>query len=197
MAENTLTRAQRAARAAAYTVALLSFKVEPVEVSICDAPDDVDWWTPWAPACDCCSAKDATSPFSHEIAILAAEIIAHRPEKSGHGDKWDYIDLEHLDVANRLVNAIPDKTSPLYHVGRTLCGEWWTWPDNDERRHQKERARQIFSELWQQAMNIVRQYQPQINSLAETLQANEYLDDEELLKWWRDQSPLSPSHSSI
>lgn len=167
-------------RAAAFTIAVLHYGLDVESVSTYEAPD-IEGWVPWAnvledfpgqpddwfnPQCD----PNNLQPDFIEIGILAAEIIAMRPEKGGRGPRWNAIDLESLEIAARLVRIPPERDEPLFAVGQSLCGDWWNEDSKPERRaHLTECAEIKFAKWWQEAMELVRHYRAQIDMLADML----------------------------
>ena len=100
-----------AARAAAFAIAILLTGAEVLEVSTEEAPDadTIPMWMPWAVSLE-------VTPKETSVAILAAEIIARRPERAGHGARWDSIELDGLEMAARITRIKPEVRDPLFAV---------------------------------------------------------------------------------
>lgn len=183
-----------AARAAAYTVTALACGMKLDEVSIAEI-DDEPMWLPWAAVsgCSCCHPKNTLDEDWAAVAILAAEIVAMKPEASGSGPRWEAIKLEALDIAARLMHNAPLQTDPLWWVHLHLCDEWWTSAEGPERDKCMEHMSAEFENLWNRAMEIVRFHTAQIRELTRIIQRVEYLDGPSVREWWDETIQPLPS----
>ncbi len=121
-------------------------------------------------------------------ALIASEVIA-LPWIKARG--WDAVELEGLDVAAQLVREVPD--GPLYGVGYELCRQWFEMDEGAEKQRYREIAEARLIELWSNAVDVIRNHEGLIASLAAKLkksrpdaQGYRGMEAREIMEWWQE-----------